>query len=478
MFSFKFKKYISRRAISDIKKSRDILLNNLDAVDLEKHRDPILKFESVDRVLSDWIDTIETSGGILNENLIKEKALRIAKELEIENFKASQGWLEKFKTRHGLKSRKSSGESYNADINSADNFLKLLKPKIEEYGPKNIYNEDETGLFYKLIPSRSICKTAKNGYKILKDRVSVLFCSNMLGTDKRKPVVIGRHLKPRCFKEFSPSNLVDYEASSKAWMNAAIFNKWLLNFDLAMEKESRKILLVVDNCSSHKITVELKCIEIMFLPPNTTSIIQPLDQGILKAFKTRFTSKKLNIILNKMEIGEDVFKAFKEITIKDAIIYLKLAWDEISPEKIHNCYKHAKWINEEIQEIGINVENYDEFLENAKFVDPVEQEEFIKMNYNEKDILLEEYFLSLLTNNNMVLEETVVKNTEFEDEDEEDKIKVSTVECYLALNKLERFFGDVDVFDEKIILALDLLNKKVGKLRLRNISLDDWLGKK
>ena len=74
-------------------------------------------------------------------------------------------------------------------------------------------------------------------------------------------------------------------------MDSKIFNKRILDWDLELEKSNKTILLVIDNCPSHKITIELKQIEILFIPPNQASIYQPLDQVIIKCFKTIINGK-------------------------------------------------------------------------------------------------------------------------------------------------------------------------------------------
>jgi hypothetical protein len=68
-----------------------------------------------------------------------------------------------------------------------------------------------------------------------------------------------------------------------------------------MGREKRKILLFVDNATSHPKDLKLKNIKIVFLPPNTTSICQPLDQGIIKNFKTWYRALILKHILARMD---------------------------------------------------------------------------------------------------------------------------------------------------------------------------------
>ena len=64
-------------------------------------------------------------------------------------------------------------------------------------------------------------------------------------------------------------------------MTKLIFEEWMIKLNNDFKKENRKVLMLLDNCSSH-VDLELSNIEIFFFPPNTTSIIQPLDQGIIK----------------------------------------------------------------------------------------------------------------------------------------------------------------------------------------------------
>ncbi len=45
-------------------------------------------------------------GAILTDNLIIQKAIEIGEKNNIDDFKASRGWLEKFKDRHNLKKKK------------------------------------------------------------------------------------------------------------------------------------------------------------------------------------------------------------------------------------------------------------------------------------------------------------------------------------------------------------------------------------
>jgi hypothetical protein len=117
--------------------------------------------------------------------------------LGTEDFKASNGWTDGFKQRHGV-----LGECKSVDSSTVGQWRKekLLKI-IEGYEPKNIYNADETELFFRLPPNKTISlkRESCNGGKNSKEMIMVLSLCNANGTDKLPPLVIGKSEHSHCF---------------------------------------------------------------------------------------------------------------------------------------------------------------------------------------------------------------------------------------------------------------------------------------
>ena len=79
----------------------------------------------------------------------------------------------------------------------------VLVPTLARYSPNDIYNGDETALFYKSLPHRTYCFDGDKpaGSAKRKDRVTLLIITNMDGSDHRKLSVIGKSKTPRCLQK-------------------------------------------------------------------------------------------------------------------------------------------------------------------------------------------------------------------------------------------------------------------------------------
>lgn len=125
-----------------------------------------------------------------------------------------------------------------------------MKPLISDYEQKNIFNCDETGFEHFLIKLRLKNETCRGG-KIAKDRLTVLLCVNVI-REFETPLIIGKSLKPRCFKCVNVLTLdVRWKANRKAWVNRDLMTDWLMCFNRKTQRENRKIILFLNNAISH-----------------------------------------------------------------------------------------------------------------------------------------------------------------------------------------------------------------------------------
>ncbi|CAF1687082.1 unnamed protein product, partial [Adineta ricciae] len=168
-----------------------------------KHKDD--DGQKIDELVFEWF-TIQRSKNIpISGPILQEKARQFAEQLGYlpDEFKASNGWLEKFCARHAISFRLISGESASVHHSTVEEWTKRLLTIIEGFDKNDIFNADEAGLFYRALPDRSLVlkKEECKGGKKSKERLTILLCSNWSGTEKLKPLVIGRSQRPRCLKK-------------------------------------------------------------------------------------------------------------------------------------------------------------------------------------------------------------------------------------------------------------------------------------
>ncbi|XP_067650869.1 tigger transposable element-derived protein 4-like [Haliotis asinina] len=276
----------------------------------------VSNFEDVEKALFEWFKSVRSENIPLSCPILLAKADEFSVKLGHTDFKANQSWLERFKKRRGICSAMTHGESSSVDSKSVDDWLTSQLPMLlKNYSPENIFNADETGLFYKLVPQRTLhLKGDKcHGGKKSKERITVLTAANMSGTEKLKLLVMGKSEKPRCFKNVR-SLPVDYRSNGKAWMASDLFTEWVNKLDQSMRRQNRKVLLLIDNCPAHPRVSNLKNVTVAYLPPNTTSRIQPMDQGIIASLKSNYRKQMMTDLICAYDKKEKY-----EVTLLSAI---------------------------------------------------------------------------------------------------------------------------------------------------------------
>ena len=161
--------------------------------------------------------------------------------------------------------------------------LLAVQARIAQYSLNDQYNCDETGLFWKALPERSLTTHRTAGLRKDKARISLRFCVNASGSHKLKPWIIGQYRNPRCFRAAN----VDIErmdcvcrSNSQSWVTGPIFEEWLRWFERQMT--GRKVVLLLDNFSAHSSAYNQLCslpsefglqnTELVWLPPNLSLI--------------------------------------------------------------------------------------------------------------------------------------------------------------------------------------------------------------
>lgn len=344
------------------------------ATKLSRSRDSVM--ENMERLLSTWIEDCSQRSMPLSLRVIQEKALSLWKDLQekqqpskdapqaAESFNASRGWFNRFKKRANLHNIKVTGEAASADMIAANAYPAQLREIIDKggYSAKQVFNIDETGLCWKRMPSRTYIaqeeKTAP-GFKAAKDRLTLLLGGNAEGDVKLKPMLIYQSENPRALKGIPKNQLPviwrcnkkkENKSRSKAWMTSYLFEDYVKGYFSNFAKKyceennlRNKVLLLVDNAPGHPEVCKEWCenVEVQFLPPNTTSLIQPMDQGVIATFKAYYLRRTIQQLIKETDRDDrlSVQQYWKDFNIKKCLDNIRDAWDEVSPSTMNGVWR-------------------------------------------------------------------------------------------------------------------------------------------
>ena len=293
--TFKLNKRPCTRTIRRILADSEFVKEMNDGVNNKRKKILTLTDAKIENDLNEWVCEMWENRVHLSDALIQEKARRLFKKSKSNEIlcsrygtKFSNGWLHGFKKRNMYRRFRTHGESADADIAAAERARPYIRALISQYGVQNTFNTDEFAFYYRRAPRTTVGPAALPGRKLSKHRLSVLICCNADGTERVQPLVIGRSARPKCFGGKDGSDIgFDYVANERAWMNKEIFFSWLLRFNNAIASNpERQVLLLMDNATCHGQHDDLPVlsnVRVFFLPPRTTSVIQPLDAGIIAA---------------------------------------------------------------------------------------------------------------------------------------------------------------------------------------------------
>lgn len=335
--------------------------------------------EAVEKALVIWLEDQSKRKISVDSNLIRHKALDIFSALKEKQetpstieFSASKGWFERFKKRHNLNNIKLKGEIVPGDEQLAKEYFQKLRNIVQEnsYVPDQVFNADETGLFWKKPAPKStyLSKSEKSsgGFKAAKDRVTLLLCSNASGDCVLKPLLINKSQKPRATKGKDMKNLsVHWRSNEKASMTCIIFENWFYNCFVPEAKRyleeknlNFRVLLLLDSSPSHPMNLQHPNVQIEFLPPNMKSLIQPQDQGMISTFKAFYIRRTFADILRKLDESPSLTlpEVWKNFTISNLITNVTSAVAEIKKSTFNSCWK-VIWPEVKIERNVTSTEN-------------------------------------------------------------------------------------------------------------------------
>ena len=411
---------------------------------ISKQRQRAATHDDIDEELLRWFSSVRSENVAVSGPILASKADSLAKELGYDDWKCSAGWLDRFKKRHDIVFKKVCGESKAVNTEDTDQWRNDILPKLlEGYRPKDVFNADETGIFWRLLPDKTLAFKGEtcSGGKRSKERVTAMVCANSDGSEKYPLLVLGKFKNPRCFKGIKQLPTT-YDANSKAWMTNDIFTAWLRKFDRGMHQQGRKVLLFVDNCPAHPHVSNLKATNLIFLPPNTTAELQPCDQGIINSLKCHYRKEVMRQLLLHID-GGGTTEDFT-FSLLDAITKLRNAWNSVTQQTIANCFTKA----------GMSVHNpasrsgSNEDIISQEFLQRLKDRNIVGDTFEADDFVAVDENLAVSSLENQTVVRSVEQDLDVSDDDDDDcgipVVEVSSTTALAALATVRVYFMQQD----------------------------------
>jgi len=113
-----------------------------------------------------WTSQAVAAGFPISDLTLQQKGMEFAKSLNIEDqLKCANGWVYRFKLRNGLQKITLSGEANSVPLKTLLEERIKLRSILANYNEEDIYNADETGLFFRMEPNQTLGTKRTSGRK-------------------------------------------------------------------------------------------------------------------------------------------------------------------------------------------------------------------------------------------------------------------------------------------------------------------------
>ena len=261
----------------------------------------------------------------------------------------STGWLKHFKQRYNIVNRKAGSTLIRKDEHELSmllSFVKKVNKLINSDEYYAIINIDEMGLYYDSKIERTLDVKGTKRVEIKttgreKQRISIILGIDLLRKINMIPLIILKGKTKRCINHIPLKDSYTLSYQENAWCDEDQFIKFLSSLP-----KNKKILLLYDNFKAHitkkvidYIHNEYPLIDVLLLPQNTTSILQPLDIGVNKLVKGHIKNEYINWLINNFnEDDKSLPKLIKHERNTLLVKWISNSWKKINNNTIKNSF--------------------------------------------------------------------------------------------------------------------------------------------
>ncbi len=322
---------VSPRSIGRIKKDRSKLLQmDRNKVHLYVPRNLYAKYPAMENKLVGFTTFACEQRLLVSSSILRTRAIDISKELGIVDFEASNGWLSRFLIRTPIQpSFKLHGKGNSNLPQCLTQRMEEIRSIYKEFPLSNIYNVDESGLFFRMGPWKTYLSVGKmrdivrsTDFSKHKDRVTTVLARNAGEYNLLPTFYIGSSEEPSCFRTGRlETEKRRYWSQKKGWMDSQGFQHWVKWwYNEVRARSNGPWLLIMDNCGGHELEFTLPGVRIELLLPRCTAKCQPLDLGFIDHSKMRYSSVLLRTtteVMLKRGAGSPLVETLSNRGVRD-----------------------------------------------------------------------------------------------------------------------------------------------------------------
>jgi hypothetical protein len=164
--------------------------------------------------------------------------------------------------------------------------------------------------------------------------------------------------------------------------------EWLNMFNAKMKKENRNATLFLDSATCHP-KVTLSNVKIAWCPAKATSVLQPMDMGVIYIFKSHYRRFLMQSLILNVEANSSYALA-RSVLVLDAVNWIGLAVETIKAETVIKCYAKAGFGESDVagnlEEVSENIAAMSNFCQGKELscdtMDFVRSHDHLATHYN------------------------------------------------------------------------------------------------
>ena len=338
---------IATSTLSTILKQRSKIMAVSKDANLDRKRLRLPQYADIDKGLAEWCRKAQSEGVKLNGAMVCKKARELAAEMNSPKFSCSNGWMERFKKRHGLSFSKTiERRDLLQHIQTEDDEGVLQENNTEfaeviaNYKPCDVFCVLPFTLFWSALPSHSFHEMQTHLKEHNQEHVAVILASNMDGSKKLPLRVIidksGQTLSS--LMNVRTKCPVQYTYGDGAVLTPDIFIQWIQHIDTSLDMENRRVCFLVEQSDMFPKVKGLRAIQLLHLPKGNA---HPCLQCIAQYLKITYRLRLIEHLSGKSEENKD--KSIS-LTLIDALTFLHEKWKALPVEIIQQAFNRAGFV--------------------------------------------------------------------------------------------------------------------------------------